>query len=1573
MSMFDSIANVNDYLSEHWLAEVFPAKLKDLAATWKELAAKGKPTPVRGLASLNGAYLTGLASLPEPTHQDFRDLVTQAHQGLLHTVGFDTQPTILETAQAETPINVPLLGRFSSPTSTDALHILQALPVDSVDALLGDDAELLHPVTLAVTSEKTDQITSAAQAITQIFISDDPPRYLLVVAGAAVLVTDAARWAEGRYLAFDVATALDRRDDKATGELAFHAGLWSADVLLPNDDGKTTLDSFTEDSEKHAVGVSEDLREGLRISIEKIANEVLAQRRLKGDPVEGIPELPRDLTTQSLRFLYRILFLLFAEARPELGILPVGAPEYGSGYGLDRLREIIQVPLTGPSADGHHLHESLNLLFRLVNDGHNADSADSDGLVFEAMRSDLFDKKRTPLIDEARLSNRVLQEVLTLLLLSKPSKNKSKQRGYISYAQLGINQLGAVYEGLMSYSGLIADDDMVEVAKGGNADKGSWLVPSAKSGDYDEKDLVWREDRLTGRKDIVRHPKGSFVFRLSGRDRQRSASYYTPEVLTKCVVKHALAELITEDTKALDILEYRICEPALGSGAFLNEAINQLAAEYLNRRQDELGERIPPEEYITELQKVKSYIALHRAYGVDLNSTAVELAEVSLWLNVMHRGLQAPWFGLHLRRGNSLIGARRATYDFTSLGRAKKSWLKTVPIDRPLSDGPIGDGEIHHFLLPADGWGAVADAKQAKELAPEKVAVLKKWRAEITKKPSQKQLDRCRALSRRVERLWELTRRRLEISEREVARHIVVWGASIDPVTTAVTREAVESELFDPEGPYMRLRLAMDAWCSLWFWPLHASSEDDVGHPAAPPSLEEWISTLEGLLGAAGIKKGSDGQAMFYETIDRFDQLSKFDELERQFAGMRPVWQLVSEHNWLGNARSIAEEQGFFHWELDFTHIFQRGGFELQTGNPPWVRLEWQDDVALSESDPFFALQEKIPAKTFAARRNSVLQPTGARDHYFTDMTSWAGAAEYLGSKVDHWVLAGTQTNLYTNFMERAWRNAGLVGVIGLIHPENHFADPKASALRAETYSRLRRHWQFGNNLLLFSDVDNNKIFGISIYGPPREPRFLNVCTIQDPVTVNNSLDHDGSGEVPGTQFASGGWDLRPHRSRVTVIDRDVLTEWAQLFDPPGTNPLSARLLRPLTREHVEILSILARNEIRLADLGYKWTRCFDEAKAKTDGYIEWRTERNDSLDDLVYQGPHVSVANPFNREPNDPCNSNKDWSLFDLESLPDKLIPRTNYQRACDRDRYIAGIPLWNKRPATDYWRLAWRRMTHPGLERSLHAAVIPPGPAHVHTVNSLMVCPTPELGEQFAPLGGGKAEGLVETLLTAGLWSSLPFDYMVKVSGKTDIQAELVDRLPAPIDHPAWPRLLLRILRLTCLTRDYAPLWESLSCQTLQTDGWTRQFSSLLPMLPMQTGVWVRSVGLRSDLERRAALVEIDALAAMMLGLSADHLALMFRAQFPVLRKYEFEMFFDSNGRKIAKEHHAQGAWQHKDDYKLLRAHIDGDNCGDALERYSPFPRDIDHDRPWFYKPDREAEMRAAYADFEERLASA
>ena len=79
-------------------------------------------------------------------------------------------------------------------------------------------------------------------------------------------------------------------------------------------------------------------------------------------------------------------------------------------------------------------------------------------------------------------------------------------------------------------------------------------------------------------------------------------------------------------------------EPAMGSAAFLNEAINQLAEAYIDKKQKELGEVISYEDRFTELQKVKMFIADRNVYGIDLNPVAVELAEVSLWLNTIFGG-----------------------------------------------------------------------------------------------------------------------------------------------------------------------------------------------------------------------------------------------------------------------------------------------------------------------------------------------------------------------------------------------------------------------------------------------------------------------------------------------------------------------------------------------------------------------------------------------------------------------------------------------------------------------------------------------------------------------------------------------------------------------------------------------------------------------------------------------------------------------------------------------------------------------------------------------------------------------
>src|SRR5699024_2854911 len=127
------------------------------------------------------------------------------------------------------------------------------------------------------------------------------------------------------------------------------------------------------------------------------------------------------------------------------------------------------------------------------------------GLRFEPLEADLFAPAATSLINEVGLGNAELQRVLERLLLSKAEGRKD--RGFISYADLGINRLGAVYGGLMSYPGFIASEGLLEVAKNGDATKGSWVVPVSRSESIDAQHLVRRVDEESALPEPVHHPQ----------------------------------------------------------------------------------------------------------------------------------------------------------------------------------------------------------------------------------------------------------------------------------------------------------------------------------------------------------------------------------------------------------------------------------------------------------------------------------------------------------------------------------------------------------------------------------------------------------------------------------------------------------------------------------------------------------------------------------------------------------------------------------------------------------------------------------------------------------------------------------------------------------------------------------------------------------------------------------------------------------------------------------------------------------------------------------------------------------
>ena len=1511
MAVSDALVVGEDWISEHYFTtdatkESFLARVLERRKEWEALEKPADPgtaptpTPRSRFRSERSRLEELLAALPADDAGSLTGAALEAAgelDALLRGILGFTSSEYRLTERGPVTLVRPVGDDGPAP-----LALLRARPVTTVEDLLVKDAPTLaeewQPVDLgdsdAPVLEGAEPIESVSRALSTLMTDGHGPAFALVLAGQWALVAERERWPEGRWLAVNVQLVVERHEATRGGEVERALTCLDARSLLPTAEGETWWAATLEDSAAHTVGVSKDLREGVRSSIEILANEVVRRRAARG--LEPLPqERAQDLALQSLRYIYRIIFLLYAEASPELGVLPVGATEYDAGYGLDRLRELALRELHEESAQaGTHIYESLDRLFHLVDEGHNervpaAQEGGFDGLVFRPMRADLFRPVATALIDEVGLGNGALLRVLRHLLLTK--ENSKSGRGFISYVELGINQLGAVYEGLMSYSGSFATERLWEVAPGGDASKGSWVVPEDVMEGLEEKDFVTVEDEVTGERRNVTYEKGQFVYRLSGRDRQRSASFYTPEVLTRFTVQQALEELLDQDgrtTSAEEILHLTVCEPALGSGAFAIEAVRQLAEQYLSRRERELGRRVDPEDRPRELAKVKAFIALHQVYGVDLNATAVELAEVSLWLDTMVEGLAAPWFGLRLRRGNSLVGARRALYSTSQLKR--RAWLSAAPVAEPLSQvaavlddadaasrhrigGTLDvSGSIHHFLLPAKGWGSAVEVpKQVRDLVDaERLKALKGWRKDITKAPSTTQALQLTALARRVEVLWEMTLRRLRVAEGEASRRIDLWGREAqNDAGSTVSREEIEAYLAAPGSAYRRLRLVMDAWCALRFWPLTT----DV----TPPSLDEWLGALEGLLGKQ-VKdaKGTDGTLV---DASSWAELDTMEEVELGLAGARKVQSVIDEYEWLTVVQEVAKAQGFFHWELDFATVFARGGFDLQVGNPPWVRPTVDLNSLLSDGDPWWSLSNKPSVAVKKERMPHTLARPGVLHAVLAGTTEVIVLSELLSDPTVYPLLSG-QPDLYRAFMCQVWEHQKQQGISSLIHMETHFTDAKTPDLRASAYRHLRRHWQFINELLLF-DMDDKHFFGIHIYGADQSPHFLHSAALYHPDTVLRSLKHDGSGEEPGFKNPhTGTWDLRPHAARIESIDESALKVWQSVTESDDWH--SAPMVLTVNSAASRTLATLA-TQPRISTLNLQFSFGWHETSDFEKGRFE-KSWGPASWSDAILQGPHLHVSTPLYKQPNESMKHNQDWTSTDLEVLAPSAQPVTQYKPAGDRATYDSLYTHWDDVSSTNFYRVAWRQMAANTGERTLIPTIIPPGPTYVFTIHSA-------------------ATSVRNTPILAASASSLLADFMIRSSPKAHILPPSFSRIPTlDSDHQLISSIALRSLRLNCLSDAYADLW---------TECWDESFEADAPILERYDErpigpEWTADTPLRRAEDRRNAQAEIDVMVAMMLGVPIEDLCTIYRTQFAVLYDYDHgrgqgAYVYDANGRQL------------------------------------------------------------------------
>ncbi|NLU79007.1 hypothetical protein HCA58_11600 [Micromonospora sp. HNM0581] len=1816
---YDSLTNRGEYLSAHYLAEDLNTDLrKGIFAVWTGREGDEndpRRTPRELIRGLRGSYLgedgrryfaaaaeadgDGPIRLATYDNPEWRKRLTEWHQEVLRALGFDPAPLELVAHRA---------GRDH--TVTVALHTDEIIAIDcgwtgNADAALDPNGagRLLHPLHVSG-SEKYESGAALASWLFQSEIGGPGgthPRFVLLLHGGVIILADRGTWAEGRYLAANLDTALERYDRTQTGELSTIAALFSHDMLRPGDNDPTRrIDVLLKNSSTNAVGVSKELRRGLQRSVEILANEVLLRMTEPGNNVrpEDIesPKLPfaRELTRECLRYLYRVLFLLYAEARPELGILPTDDGSYESGYSMARLRELCALDeelVEEESRNGFHLYASLDLLFNKVNFGHRQYGTEPDddlpgddeatrkekaerrsedhGLRFEALRSTLLepgairligtrtldprsDEDEDPRWLDLRPRNAALHQVLRLLTMKQGKKGE--RGGFVSYRNLGINQLGAVYEGLMSYTGIIADEELCEVAREGNPDEGSWLVPAHRQQDYPDETLVrYNEvDARHGLRGVKKYAKGSFVYRLSGRERETSASYYTPESLTKVTVELALKERLDQErdahgntikTRAAELLSYRLCEPALGSGAFLNEAINQVAEEYLRRRQDELGRSIPSGQMLTEKQRVKAYIALHNAYGVDLNPTGVELAEVSLWLNTMQPGMLAPWFGLHLRRGNSLIGARRAIYTADDVCSTAKEWLKAkgtlAPTPLPMRDEygnlqPLPADAVHQFLLPTPGWAAVAGNTEAKQLSTDQNKKLADWKKGILQRPTRNtshlkadgtpklvartqqpqqekpsQFTRLRDAARRAEFLWAAVVKRMDMSEQNIARRIPIWGAGADEPEygflhqqeRSTPKEDVLRDLFEAvDTPYWRLKLVMDAWCALWFWPsdqaglLDGTDEeydvsgsitrdslaslidttvpgteppaelpqqatstavapsapaarrmisrpmtlfpmdgdqttlDELGwglepepapvpqqpqkKPAKAPkssapalrrviplkNLDDWLDFLEAVLGTAGVPQNS--------FLDAYDTLDKLKDFEKSLAGFLNMDTKPPEDRfpWLRVVRDIADRQGFLHWELEFALIFaERGGFDLQVGNPPWVRPRWDFDAVMAEYEPWFELADRPSESDKERCRRDLLTKPDIKAFVLDELTNNSATVALLGAPQMYPLLAGTQPDLYRAFMCQIWAHMSRRGTAGMLHPDTHFAGEKEGPLRAAAYHRLRIHGDFVNSGQRFfpRPVGDTAHFGIHVYGREREISFAHLSWLVSADALRLSGDHDGSGDVPGIRFMNREFDERPHRSRVVTVNKDVLAVWRRVLNEESRPLDQARLLFPVSTAEIPAIEALASYPIRLSALSPQISPGFHSSGAKKANLIDYnrvdpntgREYQPKSWSEVVLKGTQLGLAtSAFKRHD---ANSNDPYGL-NIVSLPIDFVPDTEYVPVLGREEaYRQAHDHWidhaelarlrsddkaqgdarsliaeiedipegdvdprkvetileqrSLRPYTDFFRVAWREVIYSNTERGLYNAIVPPGAAHTHSVRSAWI------NDSYT------------TALLSGMWSSIPLDYFLRITGTKHLDVGRAGSLPAPsAEHPLASALLLRTLRLNCLTSAYSSLWEELfEPDWPSAETWACEWPGLAALAEVESK-WQPKTPLRSERARRAALVEVDALVAVWVGMSADALVAAYRGRFPALQKYEAVTWFDADGWKLAGNARTIGQRQTKAAWAQFEAY---QNDRSEPKKVPP-PEGY---TPPFYKADRVAEMTAAHAVFQSRLDAA
>ncbi|MEO3480687.1 N-6 DNA methylase [Phaeobacter sp. CAU 1743] len=1323
------IENEAEFFPSGTLSDVLKEELSDITARWAGLEKSAHP--IERLSRVATSSIEGLRQIRNSSDPERRtELTREMHHALLGALGYAWKRDAAFTALTGAPV-IPLISRVADAAGRDALWIIESPLPDAEDEAADPLGACFAPEQFPADAGETALLDRTIESILAegVFELADGPRHVLVLGLSQIVLIDKRKWPARSVLRFDL-QEIFARSDRDT--LTVMACLISREARVP-DQGAPISDRLEEEAQRNANAVTTSLKRTVRDAIELLGQEVLdvTGGTHKGVWIDG-PELSREC----LRYMYRMLFLFYAEANPRLNLLDLKNPIYATGYSLETLRDLESVPLrTTADREGTFLWESLQRTLTLLYTGLDlADEEKGSGLRLPSVKVSLLDPASTPLLNGLMLRNEAIQKVIRLLSL----RSTGKSTGRISYAKLGIGQLGAVYETLISFTGVVAKTDLIELkprkgrsndaAEGGEEadtpdpeddveedlfgdddteqedtfrrDKvdplaPSWFVPRNRIGEFAPEEIVFN-----GSEALI-YPKGTFIYRLAGRDREKSASYYTPEPLARLLVKHALMERC-RDLTADELLDLKILEPAMGSAAFLVETTNQLADLYLERKQKETGQTIPQDRIVVEKQRVRAYIADRNCFGVDLNPIAVELGAISLWLNSLHASDFSPWFGDQLHAGNSLIGARRAAYA-PSLLNAKSQkdlWLTAKP-DEIGWRKRLPENHVWQWLLPAKDMANFDKDKSIAPFAGDAQDWIKAWRKDgFFKKLEPHEVKLVQKLSRVAEALFDQVAEDLAKTRTAANDAITLWPDKVIAGNKGLdfhAKEKLNAHLIGADHatntlPYKRLKTAMDAWCALWLWPLDKAD--------LLPSRAEFLQgmamileggfTSDGSLAAPSMDEFADPAPDFLDLMepdaparDLFKAAAKRqDGLFRE----TNVEALIETFDWLGVAVELAERERFVHFDLIFADVMKaRGGFDVIVGNPPWAKPSWNEGLVLADIDPLHAglsasdakkvLPEALP-KAPPVRRDGRTVP--AVDAFLQDFVSTRGAMEVTSSEVMNPFAGGGSNNLYRCFIDLSFRLVAPQGYAALIHQDGHLGDPKSGAFRRHWYARIAKHFEFVNRMKEknFSEVHHHTHFSLNVYRGSVVPiNFVQFTAALSANQVDDSFSHDGLGEIPGVKGKDGRWDTRGHFGRLMEVNEKVLRAIGNLIEGEEVPAAETRFLQPYSRKTQEVIEKISgsKNLGVLPRNSWQMNRLWDETNAQKDGTIKRESAFREAANAII-QGPLFHVGSPFYKSAKRNSKKNSDYDTVDLTIISCGTSEQRLRLRRCCRLRAVWG-----------------------------------------------------------------------------------------------------------------------------------------------------------------------------------------------------------------------------------------------------------------------------------------------------------